>query len=81
MQIAVEAVGVFLAEVAIDAANGEVHLGHPPSRVVGLLAIDADVAVVLSLIASVPDRITARRQLHKWEYMRPAADGTADGVR
>ena len=44
VQVAVEAVGVFLAEVAVDAANGEVHLGQPPGRVVRLLAVDADVA-------------------------------------
>jgi len=33
-----------LAEVALDASNCEVHLGEAPRRVVGLLAVNADVA-------------------------------------
>ena len=44
VQVAVEAVGVLLAEVGVDAADGEVHLRQPPGGVVGFLAVDADVA-------------------------------------
>jgi len=44
MQIAVETIGVLLAEVALNAANGEVHLRQPPGGVVRFLAVDADVA-------------------------------------
>ena len=40
VQVAVEAVGVFRAEVAVDAADGQVHLGQPPGGGVGLLAVD-----------------------------------------
>ena len=36
--------GVAVAEVGVDAADGQVHLGQPPGGVVGLLAVDGDVA-------------------------------------
>jgi hypothetical protein len=36
--LALPAGGVFLAEVVVDAADGEVHLGQPPRGVVRLLA-------------------------------------------
>jgi hypothetical protein len=34
------------AELAVDAVDGEVHLGHPPSALVELLAIDGQVRAV-----------------------------------
>ena len=40
VQVAVEAVGVLRAQVAVDAADGQVHLGQPPGGVVRLLAVD-----------------------------------------
>ncbi len=40
--VGVEAVA--LGDVGADAADGEVHVGQAPGRVVGLLAVDADVA-------------------------------------
>ena len=44
VQVAMEGVGVLLAEVALNAANGQIHLGQPPGGVVRFLAVDADVA-------------------------------------
>jgi hypothetical protein len=44
VQVVVEAVGMFRAEVALDAANRQVHLRQPPGGVVGFLAVDRDVA-------------------------------------
>ena len=51
VQVAVEAVGVFLAEVVLDLPDGEVHLGQPPGGVVGFLAEDADVGLGFAAIA------------------------------
>jgi len=36
--------GVAVGDLGVDAADGEVHLGKAPSGVVGLLAVDGDVA-------------------------------------
>ena len=36
--------GVAMGDLRVDAADGEVHLGQPPGGVVGLLAVDGDVA-------------------------------------
>jgi hypothetical protein len=36
--------GVAMADLRIDAADGEVHLGEAPGGVVGFLAVDGDVA-------------------------------------
>src|SRR3989338_9606332 len=36
--------GVAVGDLRVDAADGEVHLGEPPGGVVGLLAVDRDVA-------------------------------------
>ena len=44
VQVAAEAVGVFRPEVALDAANRQIHHRQPPGRGVGLLAVDGDVA-------------------------------------
>ncbi len=44
VQIVVEAVGLMGAEVGVDAADGQVHLGQLPGGGVGLLAVDGDVA-------------------------------------
>ena len=43
MAIVVEAVPV--GDLSLDAANGEVHLGEPPRRVVRFLAADRDVGL------------------------------------
>jgi len=37
----VEGVGVLLAEIAIDAADGQVHLGQPPGIVFGISFFNA----------------------------------------
>lgn len=42
VQVRVEAVGLLGAEVGINAADGEVHLGEAPGGEVGLLAVDGD---------------------------------------
>ena len=42
VQIAVETVGVLGAEVGLDVADGEVHVGQAPGRRVGLLAEDGE---------------------------------------
>ena len=42
--VAVVVEGVAVGDLGVDAADGEVHLGEAPGRVVGLLAVDADVA-------------------------------------
>ncbi|MNF64309.1 hypothetical protein D3C84_460350 [compost metagenome] len=44
MLIANEGVGRLTAEVEVDAANGQVHRRQAPSRRIGLLAIDRDIA-------------------------------------
>ncbi|MBT9156977.1 MAG: hypothetical protein DDT37_01980 [Firmicutes bacterium] len=58
-----------MGDLAVDAANGEVHLGEPPSSVVRLLAVDRDtrVAVAAGVRADELDR------LH--EHARGAAAG------
>ena len=42
--VAVVVEGVAVGDLGVDAADREVHLGEAPGRVVGLLAVDADVA-------------------------------------
>ena len=42
--VAVVVEGVAVGDLGVDAADGEVHLGQAPGRVVRLLAVDADVA-------------------------------------
>ena len=49
MAVVVEAVTV--GNLALDAADGQVHLGEPPSGVVGFLAVDGDVGPGLSAVA------------------------------
>ena len=44
MEIAPEGVGLLVAEVGLDAADGEVHHGEAAGGGVALLAVDADVA-------------------------------------
>ena len=41
VSVVVESVAV--GDLSLNAADGEVHLGQPPSGVVGLLAVDGDV--------------------------------------
>ena len=48
VQVAMEAVGGFEAEIAFDAANGEVHSRQPPRRGIAFLPEDADVAFGLA---------------------------------
>src|SRR5207245_242744 len=51
VQVAMEAVGGFVAEVAFDAANGEVHFGQAPGGGIAFLAEDAEVAFGLATVA------------------------------
>ena len=44
VQIIVERVGVHVADVAIDAANRQIHLAQPPRRRVRLLPVDRQIA-------------------------------------
>jgi hypothetical protein len=46
----VEGVGVLLAEIALDTANGQIHLGKPPGGVIRLLTVDADVADLAAML-------------------------------
>ena len=73
--VVVEAVAV--GDLALDAADGEVHLGEPPSGVVRLLAVDGDVAARL---AAVPVAGGVRAdELHRLhEHPRRAAAGVVD---
>ena len=48
VQVAMEAVVGFQAEIAFDAANGEVHSRQPPSRGIAFLSENADVAFGLA---------------------------------
>jgi hypothetical protein len=48
------------AEVGVDAADGEVHLGEAPGGVVRLLAVDGDIAGSPKLIG-LPANTTLRR--------------------
>lgn len=70
VQVAAERVGVFGAEVAFDAANGQVHHRQPPRRRVGLLTVDRDVADPPAMLF---DKLFA---LH--EHARRAAAGIVD---
>jgi hypothetical protein len=36
--------GVAVRDLRVDAANGEVHLGQPPRRVIRLLTVDGNIA-------------------------------------
>ena len=49
MAVVVE--GIAVGDLALDAADGEVHLGEPPRRVVRLLAVDGDVAARPAAVA------------------------------
>ena len=44
MEIAVKSVGVLRAEIRVDAADCQIHLGHPPSSGIGFLPVDRDIA-------------------------------------
>ena len=70
MQVAQEGVGGLLAEVGLDAADGEVHVCQPPGGGVGLLAEDGDVG----LLAAV--RLDELLGLH--EHAARAAAGVID---
>ena len=64
--------GVAVGDLRVDAADGEVHLGQPPGGVVGLLAVDGDVA---ELAAVGLDELLA---LH--EHAARAAAGVVDAA-
>ncbi len=51
VQVALEAVGGFEAEIAFDAADGEVHSRQPPRRGIAFLSEDADVAFGLAAVS------------------------------
>ena len=72
--VAVVVEGVAVRDLAVDAADREVHLGEPPGRVVRLLAVDRDVGFGL---AAVPVAIGVRAdELHRLhEHARGAAAG------
>ena len=72
VQVAVEGVGVFRAEIGFDAANGEVHLGEPPGGGVALLTEDGD---VVSLAAVGFDEL-----LRLDEHAARAAAGVVDAA-
>ncbi len=44
VEVVAEGVGACLADIALDAADGEVHEGELPGGGVALLAVDGDVA-------------------------------------
>ena len=69
--------GVAVCDLALDAADGEVHPGEPPRGVVGLLAVDRDVA---PRPAAVPVAGGVRAdELHRLhEHPRRAAAGVVD---
>ena len=50
VQVVVEGVGVVRPEVALDPADGEVHLGQAPGRRVALLPVDGDVALAAAVL-------------------------------
>jgi len=63
-----EGVGVFLADVRLDAADGEVHDGQAAGGGVALLAVDADVAEFAAV------------GLHEFFRLHEHAAGAAGGV-
>ena len=70
MQILVEGVTPAGTEVGFDAADGEVHLGQPPGRVVELLAVDGDVVP--------PPAVGFDERLGLHEHAAGAAAGVVD---
>jgi hypothetical protein len=70
VEVAVEAVLIVGAEVGVDAADGEVHLGQLPGGVVGLLAIDGDVVL--------PSAVGEDEPLGGDEHAAGAAAGVED---
>ena len=75
VQVAVEAVGMFLAEVVLDLPYRQVHLGQPPGGVVGLLTEDADVGLGLATVA-----VAAGVGLHELDRLDKHAARAATGV-
>ena len=75
MAIVVEAVAV--SDLALDAADGEVHLGEPPRRVVELLAVDGDVAARPAAV-SVARGVRADELDRLHEHAGGAAAGIVD---
>ena len=75
--VAVVVEGVAVCDLALDAADGEVHPGEPPRGVVRLLAVDGDVA---PRPAAVPVAGGVRAdELHRLhEHPRRAAAGVVD---
>ena len=73
MAVAVEAVAV--GDLALDAADGQVHLGQSPGGVVGLLAVDGDVGPGLSAVA-----VAAGVSPDEFHRLHEHAGRTAEGV-
>ena len=71
--VVVEAVAV--GDLAVDAADGEVHARQPPGGVVRLLAVDADVAPGLAPVA-----VAARMGANELDRLHEHARGAATGV-
>ena len=81
MAVVVE--GVAVGDLAVNAADGEVHLGEPPGRVVRLLTVDRDVGFLslwgLAAVAvPVGMRVDELDRLH--EHARGAAAGIVDAT-
>ena len=72
VEVAVEAVGVFGAEVAVDAAQGEVHASEAPGGGVTLLAEDLEVAVAAAVFDEEAFALD--------EHAAGAAGGVVDGA-
>jgi len=75
VQVAMETVGVFVAEIGFDAADGEVHLGQLPRGRVALLTEDADVALGFAAVA-----IAGGVFFHEPDRLHKHAARTAAGV-
>ena len=73
MAVVVEAVAV--GDLALDAPDGQVHLGESPGGVVGFLAVDGDVGPGLSAVA-----VAAGVSPDEFHRLHEHAGGTAAGV-
>ena len=73
--VVVETVAVL--DLGLDAPDREVHLGHPPGGVVGLLAIDGDVALGLAAVP-VAVGVGVDERLRLDEHAGGAAAGVVD---
>src|SRR5438093_9702270 len=65
---------VAVGDLAVDAANGEVHLGEPPGGIVRLLTVDRDVSLGLAAVA-VALGVRADELHRLYEHARGATAG------